>query len=213
MIRLGTGLENIESLDGLRFTRNKILVEIDLEQNTRSVGELGLDVGNIYTKIQDDFIPSDEYLPHKGIVRGLPSGLRSRFDLGWGLDLELGDEIYLHHFVVDSSNLLKVGGKTYYFFDYVREFMTYAVPMAYCKSNMEMLGKWTFVKLYEEKIEVGAFSKVFLHENRGTVCHTFKGSNVNEGDEVFINPDGIYSIIVEGEKYWAVDESDLLGVL
>lgn len=202
-------IDRVDSLVG-----DICLVKLDKDQNLRIKTKGGLELVNdtLYTRIDDSFIPPDEYLPQEGEIVALPK----RNVQGSLSSLRIGDRVLLHHFVCSQEMLVRYDGDECYFFRYYRDFLTYKTSNVYCKVDgdrvKEMVDGWNFVKLCEDEIKIGVFEKKYVNEKRGILEEVNGELGLKKGDEVVINPNGMIRIYFGGVERWLIHNTDIWAV-
>ena len=198
-------IPKVEALVGTRC-----LIKIDRYKNLKKdIGGISLNLDNLYTRADDDYIPSDEYLPQDGEIVGLPLNRKGSL-----LEVELGDRVLVHHFVPSKANMVKYDGNDCYFFDFYRDFVSYVTTNVYCVLGDEgvkrMVDGWNFVKLRKVEQGFGEFKKEVLDEKWGVLECVNEGLGLEVGDEVSLNPIGLIRIFVDGKEKYLVHNSDVL---
>jgi len=199
-------IPKVKSLVGSRC-----LIRIDRDKNLfKKMGGVELKLDNIYNRLDDDFIPSDEYLPQDGVIVGLPLNVSGSLQ-----EVKLGDRVLVHHFVPTRANMVKYDGHECYFFDFYRDFVSYITTNVYCVLNddkgvKKMVDGWNFVKLRRYKEGFGEFEKEVIDEKWGELEYVNEGLGLSVGDKVSLNTVGLIRVFVDGEEKFLVHNSDVL---
>lgn len=202
----------------MKYTIDFLLLEIDTKQNlSKKLGDTELILDNLYTRTQDDYIPNEEYIVNKGKVVGLPAKLPVRAELmGEEIEVEIGDDVYFHHFAVDTDRQWEKDGKTYYFFEYSLDYGTRISSNIYgvVKSDgLKMVSDHNLIKMKQYQEGFGEYNVNRKSECEGEVVSVNKKSPVKKGDNVFLNPDSGCELLVDGESYWVFPNEDCWAVL
>lgn len=202
----------------MKYAIDFMLLEIDTKQHlTKKLDDMELILDNQYTRTQDDYIPEEEYIIAKGKVVGLPAKLPFRskyYDLE--IEVEEGDEVYFHHFAVDSTRKTEKDGRTYYFFEYSLDFgsrMSSNIYGILKDGELRMVADHNLIKMDTIEEGFGEYKKEYPSETFGTLVSGNKRSLAKKGDKVFVNPNSGTELTVEGETYHVFPNEDVWAVL
>ena len=206
----------------LTIPKDFVLLKVNARKHlTQKLGDLELDLASDYTKMDDAFIPDDDSLiTYDGIIKAVPHAITKR--AGIEIEVKVGDHVYFHHLCTDPENRRDYKGEECYYFNYVKDYVSYVTSNLYCKivdGEIIMLGDWNLIEI--EKVKQQEVSSSILlpqrslvkKENFGTIkCVSPNLKNdLSPGDKVFVDPETIYTIYVEGEAYYAVSDRDVLA--
>ena len=134
------------------------------------------------------------------------------------IDVEVGDTVYCHHFLVEENNKINLKGVE----------NTYKLPynMIYARKRgeeLKMLVDWNFVEPFMEgDDEVETDSGILISsnkkevKNRGRLVHIneeMKSYGAKEGDVVVFTKNSDYKMKVEGEELMRMKNIDIMCVL
>ena len=209
----------------LTFPKDYCLVEIDEKQNLEHKFEgadgetvtLTLDIIN--NRIQDDFIPEDNYIPHEGKVLSVPRTLSKKAER-WGLklgEIKPGDTVYLNHLAVNSDRKLS---ESKYFISIPRDLVGSITSNFLAKKEGDEIipiFDWNMFKPvvneYENSTIIIPDHVKKKREDILELIHPSsfsKSEGAKKGDRFVVNPDTIYPIKIEDEDYFMVRNENLL---
>ncbi|MDB4301976.1 co-chaperone GroES [bacterium] len=182
--------------------------------------EIKFDLSSDYTRMEEEFIPDDDSLiTYDGIVKATPIALTKN---EINIEVEKGDHVYFNHFCTDPSNLVEFKGEECYWFSYVKDYVSYVTSNLYCKiveGEIVMLGDWNLIEI--EKVKENEYSSSIIVPNVSKVEKENVGymkcvspnlqESISPGDMVFVDPDTIYTIYIEGKSYYIVSDRDVLA--
>lgn len=202
----------------MRYAIDYMLLELDTESVfKKKIGNLELDLLNPYSKTLDDYLPKDEYIINRGKVLGVPAKLPFRSKLfGIDLEVEVGDEVYVHHFALDTERHYLEGDRSHYFFEYILDFGTRMSSNVYCvvrDGSIKMVADHVLVKACDEVTKFGDYVKNKPSDVYVDVIEVNKLSTFKRGDRVLVNPSSGCDIIIEGEEYRIYPNEDIWAVL
>jgi co-chaperonin GroES (HSP10) len=138
-----------------------------------------------------------------------------------GSDLDPGDTVYVHHFVIEDERRVPVAGKEYRWLEY---------NQIYCKVKdgiVKALGYYVLVepvKFDESKFKKETASGLLLTRKAGTqnvdrvgvVAHigqVAEEAGLKVGDKIFFNKNCEYEINIEGKKLYRMELRDVITVI
>jgi len=138
-----------------------------------------------------------------------------------GLDLEVGDTVYVHHFVIEEERRVPVKDKDYRWLEY---------SQIYCRVRdgiIKTLGYYILVKpiKYDEsKFKKESDSGLLLRQKSGTeyvdrvgeVAHIgeeAREAGLEVGDKILFNKNCEYEINIEGQKLYRMERRDVITVI
>ena len=138
-----------------------------------------------------------------------------------GCDLNVGDKVYVHHFVVEDERAVPVKGKDYRWLEY---------SQIYCRvrdDKIKVLGDYVLVepvKYNDSNFKKYSDSGILLHQKAGTeeverfgtvkyVSEFAETNGLNVGDTIFFNKNCEYELTVEGERLYRMEFRDIISVV
>jgi co-chaperonin GroES (HSP10) len=136
-------------------------------------------------------------------------------------DLDAGDKVYVHHFVIEDERKVPIKDKDYRWLEY---------SQIYCKVKdgiLETLGNYilvTPVKYNDSNFKKYSDSGILLRQKAGSedverfgivrsVGKEAKDKGIKEGDTIFFNKNCEYEIIIEGERLYRMEYRDVITVV
>ena len=210
----------------IKIPKDFVLLKVNAKKHlTKTIGspdgqEITLDLSSDYTKMAEEFIPDDDSLiTYDGIVRAVPIALtKSEIKI----DVKVGDHVYFNHLCTEPDNRRDYKGEECYWFSYIKDYASYVTSNLYCKivdGEIVMLGDWNLIEI--ETVKQNEYSSFIIVPNRSLVKKENVGfmkcvspnlkDSLSPGDMVFVDPDTIYTIYIEGKSYYIVSDRDVLA--
>jgi len=130
--------------------------------------------------------------------------------------LKEGDKVYTHHFLQDEDNVTDLGKQQVFLMD---------IDQIYCRitdEGIEMVHGWIFVQPIHETEEDIDYNGIKIRTapqrlpSIGRVTHTnhtLEAQGVKKDDTVAFKTNREYEIIVEGDTYFRMRDTDILAKL
>lgn len=135
-------------------------------------------------------------------------------------DVEPGDKVYMHHFVMEKEHIVPVEGDKFSWVEY---------NQIYCRvreDKIKMLGEYLLVEPMKYshpsmKNDVGGFRTTMKSDNDeveriGIAAHLSDScvrDGLEAGDIILFGKNCEYEIMVEGKKYYRMHKADVITVL
>jgi len=199
-------------------------VEINLKQNLSHTimtpeGEKELTLDLNQNRMEQDFVPDDHYIPHKGKVLSMPRSL-SKKAIRWGINLDEmceGDTVYTSHLAVNENNKL---GEDQYFVSIPRD-MVGTISSFFIakevKGEIIPLYDWNMFEPVEEVKESTIIIPEYLKKKKREdlmilkkPSKSLKEEGYKPGDRFIVHKDKVYPIKINNEVMVFVRNENLL---
>lgn len=151
----------------------------------------------------DRYVNARQY----GIVKHVSKTIIKRVDDG--ITIKKGDKVYFHHFCIDEKVSSEFGEGNIYKVNY---------EQIYCyirDGKITMTMDYVFVEPVQLEDKIGnIYIKSKESVKRGKVKHTnqfSKDDGFKNGDEVLFIKNANYDMIIEGERFFRMKNSDILA--
>lgn len=196
--------------------RDRVLVKVEEEWDDK----ISLGNGIIIYK-ETEYNPEGK-VAITGTVAGVPKGgVSKNHPQVKHIDpiVEAGDKIYFHYLVIDTINRMVTENGVYYFVDY---------DQIFCRivdNQIQMVGDWVLCdKVTEKKLESDLIvlpDEYNLEEVKNTMVvrhagpqpHTQTRVDITPGETVITKDDCEFENEIEGERYYTVKRSDIIGTI
>ena len=163
-----------------------------------------------------DIKPEWKLILH-GEVISVPEG----FTYDWDQDIKIGDRIYFKYNVANPNNITEIDGKKYLrvdafgIFAYVRDGKIY--PFGDYSLSKAMFEEHDTVEVEGKEVKGKMVGGLFLvkdiqHDKRLTKIAYTNSDDFSAGDTVLMDRSCDQEYIVEGQKFFVIENRDILGV-
>ena len=210
----------------MEFPKDYMLIEIKEDQNlTKEIkGENGTKVtlflDNQYTRMSDDYIPEDGFIPHEAKVLSMPRSLSNKAKR-YGINLHEiseGDTIYVNHLAVNPNTKLEDGN---YFLSIPRDLVGSITSNVLAKKVGEKVIPVYDWNIFQPVVNKYKSSSIIIpdyikEEKKEDVLKVLEPSvflkeqGIESDTRVVVNPDTIYPIKIKDKAMWFVRNENVL---
>ena len=210
----------------MKFPKDYMLIEIKEDQNlTKEIenekGEkVTLFLDNQYSRMSEDYIPEDGYIPHEAKILSMPRALSNKAKR-YGINMEElseGDTIYVNHLAVNSNSRLTDGN---YFLSIPRDLVGAITSNVLAKRQGDTILPVYDWSIFEPVVNKYENSTIIIpdylkEEKKEEILKVIQPSiflkeqGIESGSRVVVNPDTIYPIKIDDKAIWFVRNENVL---